>query len=143
MASAITLEGIDQAISSLQYKNKNTLKYRLVHHIRQYYTNENSVVSLNEIGHEELIKMLWDSDHSLEAIKNKRKNLNSVRSSVNADLKKLYEKGENSEGIKIGSSNIFVMSEDAKDNILKKFGYDLQPDGTLKLDQIMDIHYLV
>ena len=139
MASAITLEGIDQAISNLRYKNKNILKYRYVHQIRQYYTSEKSVVFLNEIEHEELIKMLWDTDHSPETIKNKRKNLNSVRSTVNADLKKLYEKGENSEGIKIGPSNIFVMSEDAKDKILKKFGYDLQPDGTLKLDRIMDI----
>lgn len=139
MASAITLEGIDQTISNLKYPNKNTLKYRFVQHIRQYYTSENSAEFLNEIAHEELIKVLWDTDHSLEVIKNKRKNLNSVRSSVNADLKKLYEKGENPEGIKIGSSNIFVMSEDAKDKILKKVGYDLQPDGTLKLDQIMDI----
>jgi len=139
MASAITLEGIDQTISNLRYKNENTLKYRFVQEIRQYYTSANSVVFLNEIDHEELIKMLWDTGHSPEAIKNKRKNLNNVRSTVNADLKKLYEKGENPEGIKIGSSNIFVMSEDAKDIILKKLGYDLQPDGTLKLDQIMDI----
>ena len=139
MASAITLEGIDQAISNLNYKNKNTLKYRYVQQIRQYYTSGKSVVFLNEIEHEELIKMLWDTDHSFEAIKNKRKNLNGVRSSVNTDFKKLYEKGENPEGIKIGSNNIFLMSEDAKDKILKKIGYDLQPDGTLKLDQIMDI----
>ena len=139
MASAITLEGIDQAISNLEYKNKNTLKYKFVQHIRQYYTIENAVVSLTEIEHEELIKMLWDTDHSPEAAKNKRKNLNSVRSSVNADFKKLYDKGKNPEGIKIGSNNIFIMSEDAKDKILKKLGYDLQPDGTLKLDQIMDI----
>ncbi|NIA31437.1 MAG: SUMF1/EgtB/PvdO family nonheme iron enzyme, partial [Actinobacteria bacterium] len=139
MASAITLEGIDQAISNLRYKNKNTLKYRFVGHIRQYYTKGDSVELVSEVDHAELIKILWDTDDSLEAIKNKRKNLNSVRSSVNADLKKLYEKGENPEGLKIGSSNIFVMSGDAKDKILKKLAYDLQPDGTLKLDQIMDI----
>ncbi len=139
MASSITLEGIDQTISNLKYKNKNTLKSILIQHIRQYYTSENSVEVLNEIDHEELIKKMWDIDHSLETIKNKRKNLNSVRSSVNADLKKLYEKGENPEGIKIGSSNVFIMSEDAKDKILKKLGHDFQPDGTLKLDQIMDI----
>ena len=139
MASAITLEGIDQAISNLQYKNENTLKYRFVQYIRQYYASEDSVVNLNEIDHEALIIALWDTDHSLESIKNKRKNLNSVRSTVNAELKKLYEKGENPEGIKIGSNNIFVMSEDAKDKIIKKLGYDLQPDGTLKLDQIMEI----
>ena len=139
MASAITVEGIDQAISNLEYKNKNTLKYRFVQHIRQYYTSENSDVFPNEIDHEALIKMLWDTDHSLEAIKNKRRNLNSVRSSVNADLKKLYEKGKNPEGIKIGSRNIFEMSEEAKDKILNNIGLDLPPGGTLGLDQIMDI----
>jgi formylglycine-generating enzyme required for sulfatase activity len=139
MASAITVEGIDHAISNLEYNNKNTLKYRFVQHIRQYYASENPDIFPNEIDHEALIKMLWDTGHSLEAIKNKRRNLNSVRSSVNADLKKLYEKGKNPEGIKIGSSNIFVMSEDAKDNILNRLGYNLQPDGTLGLGQIMDI----
>jgi len=139
MANAITLKGIDQAISNLEYKNKGTLKYRFVYQIRQYYASENSIEFLKEIDHEALIKMMWETDHSIETIKNKRKNLISLRSSVNTDLKKLYEKGENPEGIKIGSNNIFVMSEDAKDKILKKVGYDLQPDGTLKLDQIMDI----
>jgi formylglycine-generating enzyme required for sulfatase activity len=139
MASAITLTGIDQAISNLKYINENTLKYRFVRHIRKYYVNDNSLESLKAIDHAELIKLLWDTDDDPEAIKHKRKNLNSLRSSVNVDLKKLYEKGGNPEGIKIGTDNIFVMSEDAKDNILDKFGYELQPDGTLKLDQIMEI----
>ena len=139
MASILTLKGIDQAISSLKYRNENTLKYRYVHQIRQFYSNEDSVESVGEIVNEELIKILWDTGDSPEAIKSKRKNLNSLRSSVNADFKKLYDKGGNPEGIKIGPGNIFVMLDDAKDKILNEFGYDLQPDGTLKLDQIMDI----
>jgi len=139
MASILTLEGIDQAISSLKHINKNTLKYRYVHHIRQFYSNEDPVESVGEIGNEELIKILWDTGVSPEEIKKKRKNLNNLRSSVNADFKKLYDKGGNPEGIKIGPDNIFVMLDDAKDKILNEFGYDLQPDGTLKLDQIMDI----
>ncbi len=139
MASAITLAGIDQAISNLEYINENTLKYKFVRQIRQHYIDDNAINSLKEIDHTVLIRLLWDGDDDPEALKNKRRNLNSLRSSVNADLKKLYEKGINPEGIKIGPSNIFVMSEDAKDNILNTFGYDLQPDGTLKLEQIMDI----
>jgi len=139
MASILTLKGIDQAISSLKYINKNTLKYRYVHHIRQFYSNEDSVESVGELGNEELIKILWDTGESSEEIKKKRKNLNNLRSSVNADFKKLYDKGGNPEGIKIGPGNIFVMLDDAKDKILNEFGYDLQSDGTLKLDQIMDI----
>jgi formylglycine-generating enzyme required for sulfatase activity len=139
MASIITLVGIDDAILSLNYSNKNTFKYKYVHHIRQYYTNENSVESVDEIDNEELIKILWDTGGSSEEIKKKRKNLNSLRSSVNADLKKLYMSGKNPEGIKIGPGNIFAMLDDAKDKILNEYGYDLKPDGTLKLDQIMDI----
>ena len=139
MASILTLKGIDQAISSLKYINKNTLKYRYVHHIRQFYMNEDSVEPVGEIGNEELIKILWDTGGSFEEIKKKRKNLNNLRSSVNGDFKKLYDKGGNPEGIKIGTGNIFVMLDDEKDKILNEFGCDLQPDGTLKLDQIMDI----
>jgi formylglycine-generating enzyme required for sulfatase activity len=139
MASIITLIGIDKTILSLNYSNKNTLKYKYVHHIRQYYSNENSVESVGEIDNEELIKVLWDAGESPEAIKKKRKNLNSLRSSVNADLKKLYMNGKNPEGVKIGPGNIFVMLDEAKDKMLKEYGYDLKPDGTLKLDQIMDI----
>ena len=139
MASILTLKGIDNAISNLNYSNKNTLKYRFVHHIRKYYSNENSVESVGEIDNEELIKILWDTGGSLEEIKKKRKNLNSLRSSVNVDLKKLYGNGENPEGVKIGPGNVFAMLDDAKDKILNEFRYDLKPNGTLKLDQIMDI----
>jgi formylglycine-generating enzyme required for sulfatase activity len=139
MASVITLTGIDQALSHLKHTNKMTLKYRFVKYIRDYYVDDDSLIALKKIDPAELIKLLWDSDDDPEVIKNKRKNLTSLRSSVNADLKKLYENGLNPEGIKIGPDNIFVMSEDAKDKILDKFGYELQPDGTLKLDQIMDI----
>jgi formylglycine-generating enzyme required for sulfatase activity len=139
MASIITLAGIDNAILSLNYSNKNTFKYKYVHHIGQYYTNENSVESVGEIDNEELIKILWDTAGSPEEIKKKRKNLNSLRSSVNTDLKKLYMSGKNPEGVKIGPGNIFVMLDDAKDKILNEYGYDLKPDGKLKLDQMIDI----
>jgi len=139
VAFILTLKGVDNAISNLNYSNKNTLKYRYVHHIRQFYSDGDSVESVGEIGSEELIKILWNTGDSPEAIKSKRKNLNSLRASVNADFKKLYDKGGNPEGVKIGSGNIFVMLDDAKDKILNEFGYDLQPDATLKLDQILDI----
>jgi formylglycine-generating enzyme required for sulfatase activity len=139
MASAITLKGIERAVSQLGYTNENSLKYRFIQYIRNYYVDENYLASLKKIDHTALIKQLWDTHDDPEVIKNKRKNLNSLRSSVNADLIKLYNNGLNPEGIKIGSDNIFVMSEDAKDNILNSFGFELQPDGTLKLDQIMDI----
>ena len=133
MGSVITLNGIDQAISNLNYRNKNTLKYRLVHTMRQFYEDENSVELIDGIDTDKLIKLLWDTGNDPLIIKNKRKNLSSVKSSVNSDLKRLYENNKNPEGITIGSSNIFVMSDEAKDNILKSFG------GDIPLEQISGI----
>ena len=100
VAFILTLKGVDNAISNLNYSNKNTLKYRYVHHIRQFYSDGGPVESVGEIGSEELIKILWNTGDSPEAIKSKRKNLNSLRASVNADFKKLYDKGGNPEGVK-------------------------------------------
>ena len=133
MGSVITLKGIDQAISNLNYRNKNTLKYRLVHTMRQFYEDENSVELIDGIDTDKLIKLLWDTGNDPLIIKNKRKNLSSVKSSVNSDLKRLYENNKNPEGITIGPSNIFVMSDEAKDNILKSFG------GDIPLEQISGI----
>jgi hypothetical protein len=50
MASILTLKGIDQAISSLKYRNDNTLKNRYVQHIRQFYSNDGPVESIGEIS---------------------------------------------------------------------------------------------
>ena len=139
MAPIISLKGIDQAISNLNYRNKNAMKYRLIRLIRQFYSNESSVESIREIKSNELVKALWDTGDNHQSIKNRCKNLNSVRSSVNADLKKLYKEEKNPEGIMIGPINIFVMSEDAKDKALKEYGHDLKLDGTVNLNEIMEI----
>jgi len=90
MASVITLKGIDQGISNLNYRNKNSLKYSLVNTVRQFYENENSVESMQGIDRDELVKFLWNIGDDPAIIKKKMKNLSSIKSSVNVNLKKLY-----------------------------------------------------
>ena len=119
MASLITLKGIDQAISNLNYQNKKSLKYRLVTVLRQFYEDENSVESLRGIDADELIKVLWGTADDPATTKKKRKNLRRIRYSVNADLKTLYRGGKNAEGIIIGPTNTFTMSDEAKDRALR------------------------
>ena len=87
----ITLQGIDEAIEDLAYRNKGTLKYRLVEAIRSFYADEASIMNIRAVDGDELIKRLWDIGDDARAIKNKRKNLSSIRSSVNKDFKKAYE----------------------------------------------------
>jgi tetratricopeptide (TPR) repeat protein len=132
MASLITLEGIDQAISNLTYKNKNALKYRLVTTIRQYYKDENSVETIQGIDADELAKVLWNIGDDPTATESKRKNLRRIRYALNTDLRGLYKEGKNPEGITIGPTNIFVMSDEAKDRTLKALIADR--DGLMGAD---------
>jgi len=132
MASLITLKGIDQAISNLAYKNKNALKYRLVTTIRQYYKDENSVETIQGIAADELAKVLWNIEDDPAATESKRKNLRGIRYALNTDLRGLYKEGKNPEGITIGLTNIFVMSDEAKDKTLKALLADR--DGLMGAD---------
>ena len=132
MASLITLEGIDQAISNLTYKNKNALKYRLVTTIRQYYKDENSLETIQGIDADELAKVLWNIGDDPAATESKRKNLRRIRYALNTDLRGLYKEGKNPEGITIGPTNIFVMSDEAKDRTLKALIADR--DGLMGAD---------
>ena len=143
MAFVITIQGIDQAISNLNYTNKKALKYRLVNTIRGYYADESSIESIQEIDTDELLKVLWNTGDDPRAIKNRRRNLNSIKSSVNADLKRLYEEGKNPEGIAIESTNIFALSDEARDKVLEAFKNKLEAEGTITLSQITDILTMV
>jgi len=143
MAAVITLKGIDQGISNLNCRDKNALKYRLVNIIRQFYENENSVESMQGIDRDELVKLLWNIGDDPAIIKKKRKNLSSIKSSVNDNLKKFYKEKENPEGIILGPTNIFVMSDEAKDNVLKAFKDSIKGEEAVSLGQITDILNIV
>lgn len=143
MAPVITVEGIDQAKSNLNYRNKNALKYRLINVIRGFYENENSIEFLKSIDPDELIKLLWDTRNDPAIMKNRRKNLSSVKASVNADLEKLYREGKNLDGVTIGPAYVFVMSDEAKDKALKAFIDSGQTDGPINLGEIAQALNLV
>ena len=123
MRPIVTLAGIDEAITNLNYGNKKSLKYRLLQEIRKSYVDENSVRTITEIETDELVRPLWDTGENTSAIKNRRKNFYSIKSSINADLNKLYKDGNNPEGIMIGNSNVFDMSDEAKSEMLESFAY--------------------
>lgn len=138
MGQIITIAGIDEAISNLRF-NKKALKYKLIQAIRERYEDEASVESIVSVESDELIKQLWETGDDAVAVKNKRKNLSSIKSSVNAALSILHDEGKNSEGISIGPANVFVMSDEAKTKILERFKYDTSGESPVPLVQIMDV----
>ena len=139
MVPVITIKGIEEAISNLNYRNANTLKQRLVALLREFYRDEQSIKSLRGIDRDELIKSLWDTGDDQRSIKNRRKNLSSLKSSVNRDLDRLYKGEKNPEGIRIGPDYILIMSDEAKDKILQKLKESMAGDSETTLDQIADL----
>lgn len=136
MAPVITLKGIDEAISNLGYRNQKGTKSRLVQAIRAHYERDDFILSLISIDSDSLIRMLWANALDPITIRNRRRNLSSIKSSVNADFKKIYEEGKNPEGITISPSNTFVMSEEAKDSALEALRDGADMDGAGGLGQL-------
>ncbi|MFZ5571274.1 MAG: formylglycine-generating enzyme family protein [Thermodesulfobacteriota bacterium] len=139
MPSSISLEGIDLAIAHLNYRNVHAPKYKLIHAIRRYYDSADAIRKLRRIDTAELIRLIWDLGDDPDLIKSKRKNFNSIRSTVNADLLNLYRDDKNPEGIAISADNIFEMSDSAKDELLSSFSDAVQSGGGASLKKISEV----
>jgi len=134
---SITFEGIDQAIANLNYR-QTSVKYKTIFAIRAFYTSEESIKQLDSIDTDILIKSIWDVGDNLSRIKTKRRNFSSIKSSINADLEKLSKKEQNPENIIISDSNVFDMTQEAKNNLLSSFS-DAAKTGDIDIDQAADL----
>ena len=143
MANVITLEGIDTALSNLPYRNRNSLKCRLLAAIRSFYVEEGSPAGVGRIDGDALIRRLWDTGEDPKKIRARRKNLSTARRSINKDLEALYGEGKNPEGIVIGEQNTFVMSDEAKDSVLDSFRDRMDVGGPRSLEDVTDALQLV
>lgn len=139
MAAMITIEGIDEALSNLPYRNRTTLKPRLLNLVRSLYDHNDSTASVVGIDRDELIRSLWDLGNDPTAIRNKRRNFSSLKSSINKDLKNLFESGRNPEGIILGPDNIFTLCDDAKDRILDQLSDTIKGSERANLDKITKV----
>lgn len=143
MAISISLEGIDKAIENLPYRNKRVLKHRLVAAVRAHYQSKDDIDDLNAIATDDLVCALWNTHGDTAAIKNRRKNFNSIKSALNADLKKLHGQGKNEEGIIIGPLNTFEMSDEAKEAYLNAFIDNPVLDSEVDLANIKNVLQVV
>lgn len=133
----ISLTGIEEALSGLGYRETSP-KARLIRAIHTYYKTSESPDEIRSIDSDELIDLMWDLGGERQAIRSKRKNLSSIKSSVNKDLDDAWEEGRNPDGITVGPLNTFVMSDAAKDKILNSFSGSMGPGGGKSIDQIAE-----
>ncbi len=134
---AISLEGIEQAIQNLKYR-PGSVKQKALFAIRALYDSEDAIKTLNFIDTDALIRRIWNTGDDLSKIKSKRRNFFSLKSSINADLKKLSKKDRNPENIIITDANIFDMSEEAKSDLLNSFTNAVKT-GDIDLEQATGI----
>ncbi|MDA3916346.1 MAG: SUMF1/EgtB/PvdO family nonheme iron enzyme [Deltaproteobacteria bacterium] len=118
--SSISLKGINQAIADLKYR-PGSVKHQVIMAIRDFYSSDESIKKLNSIDIDIMIKSIWDVGDNFSKLKSKKRNFSSLRSSINSDLKKLLKKEKNPENIIIADSNIFDMTQEAKDDLLEFF----------------------
>ncbi|WP_321416050.1 SUMF1/EgtB/PvdO family nonheme iron enzyme [uncultured Desulfobacter sp.] len=126
--STITLSGVIQAIENLNYR-PGSVKDKAIRAISAYYVSEDSILDLSSIDGDSLIRQIWDVGDDPAKIRSKRRNFSSLKSSINADLKKLSAKGLNPEDITLTELNVFDMTEDAKSSLLQSFGDAVKTDG--------------
>ena len=124
---SITLSGITEALENLNYR-PGSVKDKAIRAISAYYVSEDSIRELSSIDGDSIIRRIWDVGDDPSKIKSKRRNFYSLKSSINADLKKLSTNGLNSEDITLTGSNIFDMTEDAKNSLLQSFSDAVKTD---------------
>ena len=120
MPSLITLQGIDETLGNLELK-EGTLKAELAGVIRSYFVDDQSVQSITSIPTDEIVLKIWGPCQG-EELKAKKKNFSSLKSSLNKSLKDLDKAGKNQAGIILGRDNVFIVSEERKDDLLKQMG---------------------
>jgi formylglycine-generating enzyme required for sulfatase activity len=140
MSILIPQDRIQSALDNLYY-HENSVKYKLVNFVfRSYFDTQETNDDQNPkpLDADTIIKEIWNVT-TPEEIAYKRKNFNSLKSSVNSDFQRLYRNGLNPDGIIISDDNIFDISNEAKDTIFAKFATGTGKDRVLNLEQLFDI----
>ncbi|HEX9714808.1 MAG TPA: SUMF1/EgtB/PvdO family nonheme iron enzyme [Desulfurivibrionaceae bacterium] len=120
MPSLITLQGIDETLDNLELK-PGTLKAELARVIRSYFVDDQAVQAITSIPTDEIVLKIWGPCQA-EELKAKKKNFSSLKSALNKSLKDLDKAGKNQAGIILGRDNVFIVSEERKDDLLKQMG---------------------
>ncbi len=134
MAPVVTSEGIKAALSCI-YARPDTLKGRYVEMIREAYEEGDGATPAG-ISTEAVIERLWGATEPQE-VKRRRRNLSSLRSSINKELRRAWEEGRNPQGLVIGPDNHFVISDEAKTKIVEQVAERVGADGLAHLDELL------
>ncbi|MDY6824249.1 MAG: SUMF1/EgtB/PvdO family nonheme iron enzyme [Thermodesulfobacteriota bacterium] len=139
MNQTISRQGVETALSNLTFRTKNSPKQRLLDMVRQHYDQAPANGEAAPRSADSLIRMIWPGEIPPGRMPSKRKNLNSLRSSINADLTALYQEGKNPEGIIINEDFAFDMCDAERNRMLAEFTTMARGETGISLDKISDV----
>jgi sulfatase modifying factor 1 len=114
----ITLQQIDELVSSLNLED-STEEFTLLKVIRSFYEKDEDLRLKRSIKGGEIIPLVWPVEDTTSTavkahIKNKRKNLSALKSSLNTRFRELFWNNNNPERIGIGRFNTFHPLKETK-----------------------------
>ncbi|MDY6906300.1 MAG: SUMF1/EgtB/PvdO family nonheme iron enzyme [Thermodesulfobacteriota bacterium] len=139
MNQTISQTGIDTALANLDFRSGNSLKKRLMDMVKAHHDQHPSDGNDAAIPADRLIQMIWPGEISPARMQSRRKNIHSIRSSINADLEMLYQTGKNPEGIIINEDFAFDMCDAARNKMLAEFTAMARGGTGVSLDKIADV----
>lgn len=119
MAFLVTQQGIERALTGLTF-SPDTLKSRFIISLQHHFATAEAIAETKKISSETLIREIWQISGE-EEIRQKKKNFSSLKSSLNKDLRALDEL-QNPEGLVLSRENIFEISSEKKDSLLREMG---------------------
>ena len=111
-------DAMDEVIDHLGYsrhsRNMAYLKVLLSH------AGRDNGYSSDPVDSDLLVQAIWQT-HDPAQLKSRRKNLSTIRNSVNRDLSRLFKDGNNPEGVTISADHALVVSQEAKEALYAPF----------------------
>ncbi|VVS91876.1 c-type lectin fold [Desulfoluna spongiiphila] len=116
--ATFTPEAMDEVIEHLGYsrhsRNMAYLKALLAH------AGTEEGYGSQPMDSDRLVQAIWNTEDPGQ-LRSRRKNLSTIRSSVNRDLSRLYKDGNNPEGVTISPEHALVVSQEAKEALYAPF----------------------
>ncbi|WP_300670237.1 SUMF1/EgtB/PvdO family nonheme iron enzyme [Desulfoluna sp.] len=130
--TAFTLDAMNGVIEHLGYathsRNMAYLKTLLS------YADLKGGYSSQSMDPSHLIQSIWNTTDPGQ-LRSKRKNLSTIRTSINKDLSRLFQEGKNPEGVTISPDHALVVSQEAKEAFYAPFADHFNHSHILELEK--------
>ncbi|BCS95936.1 hypothetical protein DSLASN_15680 [Desulfoluna limicola] len=130
--TTFSFDAISEVIDHLGYsrhsRNMAYLKALFSH------TGKGDGYTSSPVNPDLLIQAIWNTTDP-DILRSRRKNLSTIRNSINRDLANLFDEGKNPEGVTISPEHALVVSQEAKEALYAPFADILKPSNLPEIEK--------